>query len=133
MRGAGVLAAIPRFAGVGLATTLLDIALFSGLVAAGAMPGPANVLSFSCGIAVSYSLHRRWTFRASGSRLQAAKFVVSTLAGLTISTVLLTFLSTLASPIVAKIVTVPLIFLWNFGAARLWVFADKPAPLPPRG
>ncbi|WP_224003320.1 GtrA family protein [Aureimonas sp. SA4125] len=122
-----------RFAGVGLVTTLLDLALFGGLVAAGTMPGLANLISYSCGIALSYSLNSRWTFESPSSRRKAAKFVVSTLAGLAISMALLAAFSTVLAPVAAKIATVPLVFLWNFGAARLWVFPRGSDTLPPPG
>lgn len=111
-----------RFATVGAITTLLDIALFTTFVAAAAPPAPANLVSYSCGIVVSYALNRTWTFGARHSHAKALKFVAATLAGLLISTVLVAGLATLMSPTLAKILSVPVVFAWNYLTARLWVF-----------
>lgn len=111
-----------RFATVGAITTLLDIALFMTLVAASAPPAAANLVSYSCGIVVSYALNRSWTFGVRHSNAKALKFLAATLTGLLISTVLVTALSTLMPPPLAKILSVPAVFAWNYLTARLWVF-----------
>ncbi|WP_018185271.1 GtrA family protein [Kaistia granuli] len=111
-----------RFAAVGAITTLLDISLFTALVAAGAPPAPANLVSYSCGIVVSYALNRSWTFGVGHNPVQALKFGASTLTGLLISTVLVAALATLLPPAVAKVLSVPVVFAWNYLTARLWVF-----------
>jgi putative flippase GtrA len=111
-----------RFATVGAITTLLDIALFTGLVAASVLAAPANLVSYSCGIAVSYALNRSWTFGARHSNAKALKFVAATLAGLLISTALVAVLATLMPPTLGKVLSVPVVFAWNYSTARLWVF-----------
>lgn len=119
--------AIVRFAAVGAVTTTLDFVVFTTLHAA-SLPAPiANTISYSCGIAASYLLNRSWTFAVSGSRLQALKFVLSTLTGLLISTLLVTlFVRFLPAP-VAKLASVPIVFVWNYLMARHWVFAGAAA------
>jgi putative flippase GtrA len=117
-----------RFATVGAITTALDVSLFAGLTAA-AVPAPlANLSSYSCGILLSYNLNRSWTFRVDGSRLQALKFVLSTLTGLLISTFLVTVLSMTIPAIYAKLISVPVVFAWNYLTARLWVFNANETP-----
>ncbi|MCZ4093956.1 GtrA family protein [Sinorhizobium psoraleae] len=111
-----------RFATVGAVTTTLDFVLFTGLFAVGAAPGQANILSYSCGILVSYMLNRSWTFRARHSQVQALKFVLGTLTGLVISTCLVALLARLIPPPLAKILSVPVVFAWNYLVALLWVF-----------
>jgi putative flippase GtrA len=111
-----------RFATVGAITTTLDFVLFTSFVATGAAPGPANTLSYSCGILVSYVLNRSWTFRARHSHLQALKFVLGTLTGLVISTCLVALLARWIPAPLAKILSVPPVFAWNYLVARLWVF-----------
>lgn len=111
-----------RFAIVGAITTTVDFVFFTTLVAATLAPALANIFSYSCGILVSYVLNRSWTFRAKRSRVQAVKFVVSTVTGLLISTGLVAALSTILPPIVAKILSVPVVFAWNYLTSRLWVF-----------
>ncbi|MDZ5696474.1 GtrA family protein [Chelativorans sp. M5D2P16] len=111
-----------RFAVVGAVTTTLDVVLFTGLVMMSLAAAPANLLSYSTGIVVSYQLNRTWTFRAGRSYAQAVKFGVSTLTGLLLSTLLVAFLATLIPAPAAKLVSVPVIFVWNYLMARLWVF-----------
>lgn len=124
-RGAEIFHTMLRFAGVGLVTTLLDILVFAFAVSVGTTPGLANVMSYSCGIAVSYGLNRHWTFRTTGSHRRAVKFAASTLIGLLISTALVALLSTHVPPVFAKVITVPIVFFWNFGSAQYWVFARR--------
>jgi putative flippase GtrA len=122
-----------RFATVGAITTALDVSLFAGLTAA-AVPAPlANLSSYSCGILLSYNLNRSWTFRVGGSHLQALKFVLSTLTGLLISTLLVAVLSMTIPAIYAKLISVPVVFAWNYLAARLWVFNANEDPKDSRG
>jgi putative flippase GtrA len=111
-----------RFAIVGAVTTTLDVVVFAGLTAATVAPPLANLLSYSCGILLSYVLNRSWTFGVEGTRLQALKFVASTLTGLLVSTFLVALLITVVPAIWAKMLSVPVVFAWNYLAARLWVF-----------
>ena len=116
-----------RFATVGLITTVGDIVLFAVLVRrAGLPPVPANLLSYSVGIATSFVLNRFWTFGTgamSSSMLQhAGRFLASNLAGLALSTALVGVLVLLVPDVVAKLVAVPLVFVWNYALARAWVF-----------
>ena len=113
---------LSRFAVVGAITTVLDVLVFAGLTAATVVPAFANLFSYSCGILLSYVLNRSWTFRVEGSRLQAFKFVLATLTGLLISTLLVALLTTAIPAIHAKLISVPVVFAWNYLASRLWVF-----------
>ena len=116
-----------RFATVGAITTVLDVILFAALTAAAIPAALANVSSYSCGILVSYALNRSWTFAIGGSLLQALKFVLSTLFGLLLSTLLVALLITIIPAIHAKLISIPVVFAWNYLAARLWVFrASEP-------
>ncbi|HEV7307801.1 GtrA family protein [Ensifer sp.] len=119
---------LARFAAVGAVTTLLDMGLFNTLYFAGLPPLPSNLFSYSCGIAVSYMLNRAWTFRAAHSHVQAVKFVVATVTGLLISTLIVATLAVLIPAPVAKVVSVPIVFVWNYLASRLWVFRQIPSP-----
>ncbi|HEV7322476.1 MAG TPA: GtrA family protein [Ensifer sp.] len=113
---------LARFAAVGALTTLLDMSLFNTLYYVGLPPLPSNLVSYSCGIAVSYMLNRAWTFRAAHSHVQAVKFVVATVTGLLISTIIVATLALLIPAPVAKLVSVPIVFVWNYLTSRLWVF-----------
>lgn len=124
---------IVRFGMVGLCNTALDFFLFTGLVYGMAMAVPAaNVLSYGCGILNSFILNRRWTFedRAGGSVLwrRFVLFLLVNVLGLIFSTLLVTWLSgvlpeALAPEALAKALSVPLVFVWNYAASRHIVFA----------
>lgn len=118
----GHVGTVLRFAFVGAITTTLDLVLFAGLTAATLMPAAANVISYSCGILLSYVLNRSWTFKVEGSRVQAMKFVLSTLTGLLISTLLVAMLTKVMPAMYAKLASVPVVFAWNYLTARTWVF-----------
>ena len=125
LRDAHDLPTMSRFAGVGLVTTLLDVTLFAVLSAA-VLPALANIASYSCGIALSYVLNRRWTFGVGNASLgQALKFVLATLSGLALSTLLLMVMTRMMPPVAAKLATVPIVFLWNYHSTRQWVFRDS--------
>ena len=116
---------IVRFGLVGLCTTAIDIGVFSVLIGAGLLVPIANFFSYSCGIVASYALNRRFTFKAEPSRVRALKFVTATLAGLLLSTALVWLFDLILQPVVSKVLTVPIIFVWNYMTARLWVFRQR--------
>lgn len=111
-----------RFATVGAVTTTLDFVLFLALVAAAVPAALANTMSYSCGIGLSYALNRSWTFGVRGHPLQAAKFVAATLVGLALSTLLVATLTSFLPAPAAKLLSVPVIFAWNYLTAHFWVF-----------
>ena len=117
-----------RFGVVGVANTLLDLVLFSALVqGAGMAVAPANILSYGTGILNSFVLNRAWTFndRSKGSALWRSLllFVGVNLFGLAFSTLLVSLFSTVMHEILAKVLSVPLVFAWNFLTSRYLVFA----------
>lgn len=118
---------IVRFAAVGLVTTALDFTVLNLLAGpAGLSPAPANTISYSCGIAVSFVLNRVWTFGhgMDGPRIgrHGLLFIVSNMIGLLLSTLAVSLLSRLMPLNLAKAVSVPVVFFWNYAAARFWVF-----------
>ncbi len=124
MRLAGRIdATIIRFAVVGAITTTLDFVLFAGLVGMTGQPVLSNLFSYSCGLATSYLLNRSWTFGVDPDFGQALKFLLFTSTGLLLSTLLVALLSTALTPLFAKLISVPIVFFWNYLTARYWVFA----------
>ena len=127
-----------RFAAVGGATTLLDLAAFAALTGPGGLAGgPANVVSYSSGVATSFVLNGWWTFAATGDEAgrdrkavgrareiggRALRFALTNAAGLVLSTLLVIALSALLPALLAKVASVPLVFAWNYLTARFWVF-----------
>lgn len=116
-----------KFAIVGAITTALDFVVFGALTeSAGVKAALANVLSYSCGIVVSFSLNRVWTFGSvrgeSPLQQEAMKFIATHVAGLTLSTLLVFSFNLLLPAMFSKAISVPIVFAWNFLLAKLWVF-----------
>lgn len=119
--------ALIKFTIVGLITTAIDFLIF-GVLTDGAevKTATANVVSYSCGIVVSFALNRMWTFGQlrGGSPMghEALKFAVTHGAGLILSTVIVSLLALFFPAIAAKAISVPIVFVWNYVLARFWVF-----------
>ena len=116
-----------RFAAVGLLTTIMDVVLFALFAAALEIPvTPANVMSYSCGIATSFLLNRWWTFasvqQGGTVEVQALRFLASNITGLVLSTILVGLFVQVFPAMIAKTMSVPIVFIWNYLVARYWVF-----------
>lgn len=119
-----------RFGTVGGITTLGDLLIFTGLtLGLDIATIPANLVSYSCGIVASFLLNRHWTFshtkshgNASG---QALRFAITNLTGLGISTTIVALLAMVLPRPVAKILSIPAVFVWNYLTARHWVFKGR--------
>jgi putative flippase GtrA len=113
---------IVRFGIVGALTTTLDFVLFATLVGLTAQPVISNIASYSCGLVVSYLLNRLWTFGVDGDLAQALKFLLFICTGLVISTALVALMTMVIAPITAKVISVPIVFFWNYFTSRYLVF-----------
>ena len=121
-----------RFGLVGVVNTLIDLVLFSLLVQGAALALlPANILSYGTGIVNSFLMNRAWTFnhRSRGKALwrSFSFFIGINLLGLALSTLLVLLLSQIVSPITAKVISVPLVFVWNYLASRHLAFGAENA------
>jgi putative flippase GtrA len=120
-------ATLLRFAAIGLVTTALDLVLFSLLAVGAGVPAvAANIVSYSCGIVTSFVLNRSWTFGVArdtpGAGRHAVRFAASNIAGLLLSSTLVGLLVLVLPDVAAKVISVPLVFVWNYALARFWVF-----------
>lgn len=130
--------ALVRFAVVGVANTSIDFVLFTLLVyGADLTPPAANVFSYSAGICSSFALNRGWTFKDSSPgrelRYRFVLFFAINIANLVLSTILLSALVQFLPPLVAKVLTIPVVFLINYVASSLIVFQTGRLNLWPRG
>jgi putative flippase GtrA len=116
-------ATIIRFAVVGAITTVIDFVLFATLIGITGQPVLSNIISYSCGLTTSYLLNRSWTFAVEADLIQALKFFLFTSTGLLLSTLLVALLSLALPPLAAKLLSVPIVFFWNYLTARYLVFA----------
>ncbi len=118
------------FAGVGVANTVLDFAVFGALLAAGAPPLAANVGGFLCANLQSYLLNGRITFRRGGKAAPTSiagygKFAASHLASLGISSAFIAFLSGPLGAFGAKAASALFTFLCNYASSAFLVFAPR--------
>lgn len=116
-----------RFGTVGLFNTGVDVGLFAILhVVLNVPPLLSNCVSYSAGIISSFFLNASWTFadrsQPDGKSSRFARFVMVSLSGLGISTLILAAAMHFMAPMLAKIVSVGVTFFWNFLLADRLVF-----------
>lgn len=116
-----------KFNAVGLVNTAVDFAVFTILHAAGVGQGIAQVLSYSAGMANSYALNRRITFKGqaagTGGRRQLFRFIVLNLSVLGLSVILMYGMTSNGVPVLlAKVLVTGVTMVVNFIGSRLWVF-----------
>lgn len=87
-------------------------------------PYVANILGIMAGIAVSFSLNRRYTFRKMDMPLKrASKFVIVALFGMAASSAMIwILLGRDVDPRVAKVIAMVLVFMGQFIANARWTF-----------
>lgn len=119
-----------RFALVGSINTAVDLGMFAGLTVFAALPADrANAVSYACGIVTSFFLNRGWTFRDARMRdgrsciaEQFTRFIVVSLASLLLSTMIVTALSSIMPALAAKLLSLPVMFVWSYSMTRRFVF-----------
>jgi putative flippase GtrA len=118
-----------RYGTVSVITTIGDVAIFSLLaVWLGMQPVIANCLSYSTVVVICFYLTRYWVFPASkGDRApsQFGRFITISLLSLVLSTVLVALFVRFTTPFVAKLLTLPITFAWNYVINRTWVFGVR--------
>lgn len=133
-----VSAALLRFVLVGTINTAVDVVIYTVLVQVGTALVPANLISTTCGLVVSFVLNRSFVFRAGGAaplkeRLrQVLLFVVTTGFGLWVLQPLLILLVTsllvgtpihgLALVLIPKLAATCVTLVWNYLLYSLLVF-----------
>lgn len=118
-----------RFAMTGAVATGVDYVVYLALVNRVFAPAVSNLISYPCGVAVNFILHRRFVFHMKGkpTRVLALSALVS-LGGLGLSTLLIHGLSQLAffaahQPI-TKLAAAGVVFFYNFYLKR-FVFEGR--------
>jgi putative flippase GtrA len=117
-----------KFNAVGLLNTLVDMLIFSALVAAGVPALWSQCVSYGAGMANSFLLNKYWTFGGSktAGNSQFIRFVVINGVTLGLSLLLLHICTTSLGmrPIPAKVAVTFLTMLVNFAGSKLWVFRE---------
>jgi putative flippase GtrA len=115
-----------RFVLVGLSNTIVDIAMFTALVAGFAVsPVSANIVGYITGTINSFVLNRNWTFRdtyETPCRGQFARFTGVNLAALGLSTIIVWTLAPLLGAIPAKLLSVLVTFFFSYTLSKAIVF-----------
>lgn len=127
-----------RFAIVGASSTGIDTGLFWVLVQGlhwrpWGLVIPANIVSFTIGVTNGFVWNRYWTFRGAATGhapTQYVRFVLVNLIGLAIDSLIVQAAFALGArfvppdwlPLVAKLVALPPVALWNFTAHSFWTF-----------
>ena len=140
-----------RFSLVGVLSTIVDFGLLMILSGPAQMPVlVANSISYSTGIAISFTLNRAWTFsdaREGTMWSQLVRFLAVSLAALAMNNGIVWLLDTSISPtigqqqvglVVAKAVATLVVLGWRFFANSRWTFRrapvvcseEQPAPSP---
>ncbi len=114
-----------RFALIGSINTAVDLGIFPALTGLLAMqPDRANAISYGTSIVTSFVLNRGWTFEdvRGGIAEQFTRFIIVSLASLLLSTMMVAGLATVMPPLVAKFLSLPIMFLWSYSMTRRFVF-----------
>lgn len=114
-----------RFAVVGSINTAVDLAIFASLTGLLSLqPDRANAISYGCSIVTSFVLNRRWKFEdvRGGLAEQFTRLIVVSLASLLLSTMIVGGLSTVMPALAAKLLSLPIMFLWSYSMTRRFVF-----------
>lgn len=118
-----------KFGLVGVTNTAFDFAIFVlllqffswGMIA-------ANAAAYLFAVTNSFLLNRIWTFGDVAvkelSLLSYARFVVINSFGLFIGTGLIYLLSSLVPIVLAKLMSAPIVLIWNYLGARYFVFNE---------
>lgn len=135
MSGRSLASKLSRFGVVGIANSLIDLAVFTLLVAAGILPLAANVLAWLVAVTFSYAVNSRWSFeRGDGAerRSIAAFFTLNALIALGVSSGAILLLADLVGLLPAKIIGIVLAAGLSFLAARwsIETLSRRPAARP---
>ncbi len=123
-------ATLIRFASVGAISTSIDFALFVFLVEAVGLPiYAANVTSYLTSLLASFALNQIWTFGGAIRNAEAgrrlARYAAVHAASVVLSTAIVRAFAIFAPAPVAKALSVPIVFIWNYTASRRWVFRER--------
>jgi len=114
---------------LGILSTLIDFALYSLLVTVGVDYVFAIVAGYGAGLASNYVIGRRYIF-TDGSKMQTSHGEFTAVALIAVAGALLNIaIVKLLSyslwqfdPLLSRAAAIGIVFFWNFGARKLWVY-----------
>jgi putative flippase GtrA len=111
-----------RFAGVGLTSTVLDIALLNVFAHFGVAVPVATAVGFLAGATNGYFLNSAFVFQADRTAARYIKYLVVSIGGFIITEFIVNYLHGSFGLNKAKLVAVVLVFFWNYGLSKVWAF-----------
>lgn len=119
-----------KFALVGVLNTVVDIAVYIGLIAISVHPVIANIAAFFVANLQSYFVNARFTFARNGAPAATSfsgygKYVLSHSVSLAVSTAIIALLASTIGPIPAKLLALVVTFGMNYFASTLLVFGNR--------
>jgi putative flippase GtrA len=128
---------VSMFGLVSVATTAVDFALFNVLVTGGVVgPVVSNLISYSAGVLLSYTLNKRYTFSGGGRDRVSEEFgmfVLLNIVALGLSTAAVAAVTAVAGENAillnaAKLASGVVIFALKYVAFKRWVYPVRPKP-----
>lgn len=118
---------IAKFLTSSVIATLTDFLLYSSLVDV-MMPTSANIISSSVGMIINFSIQRRWVFVPNQKiYISFILSVIFSLGGLVLGIFIIFGLTTWtilsAYPIIAKVITIGILFIYNYKTKKI-AFGD---------
>jgi len=120
---------VQKFLLLGVVSTLIDYLLYSLLVLIGVDYVVSIIAGYSTGLAANYFLGRRYIFTA-GRKLQTPHgefiaVIMIAVAGVLLNIGIVKFLSYSLwhfDPLLSRVIAIGIVFFWNFGARKFWVY-----------
>ncbi len=116
---------IVKFAGVGVVSTLSDLALFKILVVIGVNVYVATALGFLLGLSIGFAMNGRFVFKTEHTTSRYVKYALISLGGLAITELIIHLFHVdlfQLTAFQAKLIAVAVVFFWNYGWSKFWAF-----------
>jgi putative flippase GtrA len=115
-----------RYLLVGGLNTAISAVIIFIVQAAGARPVAANIVGYALGVALSFALNSRFTFRTAATRRSAMRFLIVVLVSYLAN--LATMLSVLRlthAPYVAQLCGIPVYVIVGFIGNKFWAMRER--------
>ncbi|MFN0263113.1 GtrA family protein [Tepidamorphus sp. 3E244] len=111
---------------IGVISALLDIAVMQILLLAGINYLVATTIAFALSVIVNFSLHSKYTFSLGIAYRHLWKYLILVVLNYLVTVLIVaTFEHTLASPMIGKLISLPVIAVIGFTVSRFWVFRQR--------
>lgn len=120
-----------RYISSGSAAAMVEISLFMALYQWLQLPLlAANMLALGCALLLCFALHKHWTFGVRGrGRRQLKLYLLMQGVSILLNNLLVTLFIMHWGwpPLLAKLMQIGIVFVWNFSFCKLVIFTREPA------